>query len=180
MERETDTADLEARESFVRLLMRHDRTIRAFLRSLLPTNYDVDEVMQEVSVAAWRKFVELDESENFCRWVCGIARYEVLVYRRMRARDRLVLNDEIEQLIANEGLEELAFRQRQLEALEGCVEKLPVERKRLVLRVYSAEESMKVIAEQIGKSPEALYKLVSRLRRELLGCVERTIAESGQ
>ena len=40
------------REMFVRLLMRHDRVIRAFLRGLLPTATDVDEVMQEVSVIA--------------------------------------------------------------------------------------------------------------------------------
>ena len=44
------------RELFVRLIMRHDRPIRAFLRGLLPTASDVDEVMQEVSVIAWRNF----------------------------------------------------------------------------------------------------------------------------
>ena len=42
------------RELFVRLIMRHDRAIRAFLRGLLPTAADVDEVMQEVSVRVTR------------------------------------------------------------------------------------------------------------------------------
>jgi len=97
----------EHREQFVRLLVRNDRAIRAWLRSLLPTLDDVDEVMQEVSVVAWRKFDQLDDPENFRRWACVIARYEVLMYRRKKARDRIVLGQEVEKLIADEGLEEL-------------------------------------------------------------------------
>ena len=72
------------RELFVRLIMRHDRPIRAFLRGLLPTAADVDEVMQEVSVIAWRKFGQLDDPQDFRRWVCVIARYEVLMHRRWK------------------------------------------------------------------------------------------------
>ena len=69
-----DNPDANLREQFVRLLVRHDRAIRAWLRVLLPTLNDVDEVMQEVSVVAWRKFDQLDDPENFQRWVCVIAR----------------------------------------------------------------------------------------------------------
>ncbi|MFK7767796.1 MAG: sigma-70 family RNA polymerase sigma factor [Mariniblastus sp.] len=168
------------RELFVRLLIKHDRTIRAYLRSLLPTANDVDEVMQDVSVVAWRKFEKLNAPENFCRWVCVIARYEVLMYRRKKARDRFVLGQEIEQLMADEGLEELDVRERQLKALEGCVRHLPDERKQLLMRVYSGEQPMKAIATQIGKSPAALYKLVSRLRQELLQCIERQLLETSK
>jgi RNA polymerase sigma-70 factor (ECF subfamily) len=164
------------RELFVRLIMRHDRAIRAFLRGLLRTSADVDEVMQEVSVAAWRKFDQLDDPENFQRWACVIARYEVLMYRRKKARDRFVLGEDIEELMAEEGLKELPLRGQQLDALENCLNKLPTERKHLVLKAYAAEEPLKTLAEQIGKSPEALYKLLSRIRRELLVCVERTLA----
>jgi len=161
---------------FVRLLMQHDRTIRAFLRGLLPTSADVDEVMQEVSVVAWRKFDQLDRPENFLRWACGIARYEVLTYRRGKARDRLVLGEDIETLMADEGLEELPQRKQQLAALEDCLNKLPVERRQLVLQAYSARGQLKSLAEKVGKSPEALYKLISRIRRQLLACVERFLA----
>lgn len=176
-ENEQNSSD---RESFVRLLMRHDRALRAFLRSLLPSSIDVDEVMQEASVVAWKKFGELDSHDNFCRWMVGIARYEVLMLRRTKARDRVVLTDEIEQLIVDEGVEELGLRQQQLMALEGCVEKLPPDRRQLVQRVYSTKESMKTIAADIEKTPEALYKLLSRLRQQLQGCIESVISEAGQ
>ncbi len=174
----TNCVDEPDRETFVRLIMQHDRAIRAFLRGFLPTATDVDEVMQEVAVIAWRKFGELDDPNNFRRWVCVIARYEVLMHRRKKARDRLVLGEEIEQLIAEEGLEELDLREQQLEALEGCLGKLPKERRQLVLHVYAAEHPIKTVAQQIGKTPEALYKLLSRVRRQLLQCVEHTLAEA--
>lgn len=166
------------REQFVRLLTRHDRAIRAFLRALLPTFGDVDEVMQEVSVAAWRKFSSLDDPENFCRWACGISRNQVLRYRRSKARDRIVLGEDIEKLIADEGLDELVERQEQLTALEGCMEQLPEERKRLVLEAYSGERSMKAIAAAAGKTPEAIYQVISRLRRQLLNCITHSLAEA--
>ena len=129
------------RELFVRLIMRHDRPIRAFLRGLLPTAADVDEVMQEVSVIAWRKFGQLDDPNDFRRWVCVIARYEVLMYRRKKARDRLVLGEEIEQLIAEEGLQELDLREQQLKALDHCIAKLPRERRELALAAYATERA---------------------------------------
>ena len=91
-----------------------------------------------------------------------------------------MLGVEVEQLIADEGLEELTLREQQLEAREGCLNKLPKDRKQLVLRIYAAENPMKTVAEQIGKTPEALYKLLSRVRRQLLQCVERTVGEAGQ
>ena len=167
------------RERFVRLLMRHDRVIRAYLRSFLQSATDVDEVMQEISVIAWRKFGELEDPDNFRRWICVIARYEVLMHRRKKARDRIVLGREIEELLADEGLEELSLREQQLEALEGCLDKLSRKRKQLVLHIYASEHPMRTIAEKIGKTPEALYKLLSRTRRELRQCVERTLGEAG-
>ncbi|MFK8114097.1 MAG: sigma-70 family RNA polymerase sigma factor [Rubripirellula sp.] len=170
----------DERDAFVRLLMRHDRAIRAFLRSLLPSNNDVDDLMQEASVVAWRKFGELDSHDNFGRWLIGIARFEVLMLRRKKTRDRHVLTEEIEALIANEGVEELDLRQQQLMAVEDCVEKLPTDRKELVRRVYAAEDSMKAIASDIGKTPEAIYKLMSRLRQQLLGCIENSLSEARQ
>ncbi len=170
-------SDPPKQRSFVRLLMQHDRVIRAYLRGALPTANDVDEVMQEVSVVAWRKFHELDHPDNFRRWACVIAKYEILMHRRQKARDRFVLTEDIERLMADEGLEELSIRAQQLAALEGCLNKLPPKKRELVLRVYESAAPMKTIAAQIGKSPEALYKLVSRMRHGLLECVARTMLE---
>jgi RNA polymerase sigma-70 factor (ECF subfamily) len=46
-------------EDFLRLFLRHEAELRAFVRACLPRAADVDEVMQEVSLVAWRKFAAL-------------------------------------------------------------------------------------------------------------------------
>ena len=56
-------------ESFVRALTRHERVIRAYIRGTGITRpEDVDEIMQEVSLAAWKKFDQLDDVEEFPVW----------------------------------------------------------------------------------------------------------------
>jgi len=47
----------ELHEAFLRLFTRAEPELRAFVRSCLPRLQDVDEVMQEVSLVAWRNSV---------------------------------------------------------------------------------------------------------------------------
>ena len=73
-------------ESFVRALTRHERVIPAYIRGTGITRpEDVDEIMQEVSLAAWKKFDQLDDVEEFP--VCGMRRAS----RRLTSRARLVV-----------------------------------------------------------------------------------------
>lgn len=164
-------------EAFLRLFTHHEAALRAYVRACLPTATDVDEVMQEVSLIAWRKFPELDDSTQFPRWACLIARYEILRYRRSKARDRLVLDEDIVATIADEGAEETSTRQQQLSALHFCIEKLPEERSQLALAAYAPETSMRELAAKLGRSEGSLYQLLARIRLELLRCVERTLSK---
>jgi RNA polymerase sigma-70 factor (ECF subfamily) len=75
----------ETHEIFMQLLARHEPVIRGYLRSLVSRAADVDELMPDVALVAWRKFSELREPEAFPRWACVIARYEALRFHRDRA-----------------------------------------------------------------------------------------------
>jgi RNA polymerase sigma-70 factor, ECF subfamily len=160
-------------EDFLRLFLRHEAELRAFVRACLPQPEDVDEVMQEVSLIAWRKFTMLPEKEQFPRWACLIARFEILKRRRTHARDRLVLDEDILEKLAEEGAEETSRRQHQLAALDDCIAKLPQERRELALTAYA----MKALAAQMGRTEGSLYQLLARIRQELLRCVERTLGQ---
>ena len=164
-------------EDFLRLFTKHEPELRAFVRACLPRAADVDEVMQEVSLVAWRKFSTLTEAALFPRWACLIARYEILMFRRAHARDRLVLDEDIIERLADEGTEEMPVRHAQLAALDDCMAKLPCERRELALAAYAPETSMKSLAAQLGRSEGSLYQLLARIRQELLRCVERTLAQ---
>ncbi len=161
-------------EGFVRLLTRHERSIRAYIRAGLPSPHDVAEVMQEVSLIAWRKFSELENPEtDFARWATVIARYEIMKFRRTKARDRLVLGETVAELIQAEGLEEARGRETQLSALERCLKKLPEARREMVLDAHASGSSITEMAGRIGKNRNALYQLLWRIRQELADCVER-------
>lgn len=162
-------------EDFVQLLSRHEPVIRAFLRALLPSAGDVDAVMPEVALVAWRKFSELDQKEAFPRWACVIARYEVLRYRRDKARDRFVLDEAVLAKLADEAPDEFARRERQMAALEDCLERLPMLRRSLVLGCYAPGASIKDIAARTGQSEDGLYQLLRRIRLELHRCVENAL-----
>ena len=163
-------------QTFMRLLTRHDGALRYFVRTLLPTWDDVDEVMQDVSVAAWIKFDRFDPQTDFARWAATIARYEVLNYRRTKARDRLVFDEDLILLIAEECQEEFGSGEEERQALDGCLDKLPSQQRELLLRAHAEGQKIKLMAEEIGVSPSALYKTLSRLRLTLLRCIEDTLA----
>ena len=92
-DQKSETAD--PHEKFLRLWMQHESELRAFVRSCCPKAQEVDDVMQEVSIAALRKFSTLDDHSAFGAWACLIARYELLSARRRFARDQLVLSEDI-------------------------------------------------------------------------------------
>jgi RNA polymerase sigma-70 factor (ECF subfamily) len=164
-------------ECFVRLLSQYEPVIRSYLRNLLPSYEDVDQVMPEVALIAWRKFSQLEDLDAFPRWACVIARYEVMTYRRNKARDRIVLDPDIVAKLADEAEEEISLRSLQMNALEHCLKELPEERRELILACYSPQKSMRDIATEIARSENSLYQLLRRIRIELQHCIERKITQ---
>ena len=63
---------------------------------------------------------------------------------------------------------ELVERQ---EALEGCLGKLPENDRDLIHRRYAEGATTRGVAEQVGRSADAVYKALSRIRRALHACV---------
>ncbi|MCP4785306.1 MAG: sigma-70 family RNA polymerase sigma factor [Fuerstiella sp.] len=172
---ETSKTQLSSDDSyraFMRLFTRHEGGLRCFVRTLLPSWDDVDEVMQDVSVAAWTKFGRFDPETDFARWAATIARYEVLNYRRTKARDRLVFDEDIIELLADECQDDFDRSEQERQALDGCLNQLPEYQQQLVLRVYTPGQKIKPIAEEVGVTPNALYKKLGRLRLILLRCIE--------
>ena len=165
----------EAHEIFMRLLVRHEPVIRGYLRPLVSRAADVDELMPDVALVAWRKFSELRDPAAFPRWACVIARYEALRFRRDRARDRLVLDEAVIARLADEGADETTLRARQMAALESCVERLPAERRELLLACYGSDAAIKDDAARTRRTDDGLYQLLRRIRVEVQRCVEVTM-----
>jgi RNA polymerase sigma-70 factor (ECF subfamily) len=158
-------------ETFLRLWIQNEPSLRAFVRSCCPKAQEVDDVMQEVSIAALRKFSTLDDHAAFGAWACLIARYELLSARRRFARDRLVLSEDIVQLMAEEAAEEVSLREEQLQVLDQCVAKLPAERRELAMTAYAKDMTIRELAKRLERTEGSLYQLLARIRKELHRCM---------
>lgn len=162
-------------EAFVRLLMEHEPQVRSFLRGLLPSWNDVDEVIQEASLIAWRKFSDFEQGTAFGGWFLTIARFEALKYRRRLARTPLVFAEDVCDLLADDAVaaDTQPIRRKHL---EKCLENLAPDKRDILLKVHSPGVVMREVAKQSGKSEQAFYKVIQRLRVVLLECVSKSIA----
>ena len=166
-------------ERFLTLFTANEPAIRAFVRRLVPTRQDAADVMQGVALVLWRKFPELREPDQFRRWAFGVARYETLAWLRDKARDRLVLADDVLNTVARESFQIENQLSAQREALEDCLEKLPSEQRTLVLAAYEPDVRIQDVAEQSGRTVAAFYQWLHRMRMRLLQCTRRTLQAEG-
>ncbi len=166
-------------ELFVELFAAHESDLRRFLRSLLPTATDTDEVLQQTALVLWRKFDQFDPETKFIKWACVVARFEALAYRRKMARDRMVFREDILELMADEGAEEIEVRSAEHDALELCLAELPEKQRKLVLLAHTPEVKVKQLAADAGSTAAAFYMKINRLRKTLLVCVEGKTTSAG-
>lgn len=164
-------------ETFVALFAHHEPDLRRFIRSLLPTRNDADEVLQQTAIVIWRKFGDFDPATNFMKWACVIARFEALAYRRKIARDRLVFREDVLELMADEGAEEVEERRKEHDALESCLSALPEKHRRFLTLAYTPGVKVKELAEDAGSSAASFYMRLKRLRHQLMICVESKLQE---
>lgn len=162
---------------FMRLLMQHEPALRAFARSLLPNWTLVDEVIQEASLTLWQKFDQLEDEPGFLPWAKVIVRFKCLSEIGKLGRDRHVFSEGVLELLADEAAAIDAEEQAEaMKALRSCLTKFSQPHQELLLAPYSGEGRVKAIAEASGKSANALYKLLGRLREKLSDCVHETVA----
>lgn len=172
---ETESDDRHRR--FLRAFTTNEPAVRAFVRRLVPTRADADDILQEVSIVLWEKFDEFRPDADFRAWACGIARYKVLAWLRDKGRDRLVLDSDVVELIAKESLQAESELEQQRVALESCFEKIPPDQRELLAHAYRRDVKIQDVAASSGRSVGGFYQWLHRMRKLLLECIGRELAE---
>lgn len=163
---------------FMRLLMQHEPALRAYSRSLLPDWNLVDEVIQEASVTLWQKFDQLREEAGFLPWAKVVVRFKCLSEIGKLRRDRHVFSEGVLELLADEAEAfDVEEREQSMRALRLCLDRFSPPHQELLLAPYSGEGRVTVLAEQAGKSANALYKLLGRLREKLTVCIQTNLQQ---
>lgn len=162
---------------FLQLFAQHQRSVHAYIYSLVPSRVDADDVMQETSLVLWRKWGEFDPNRDFVRWACGIAFHEVLKLRRKVATNRCYFNDELLEKISAEAIRQSDELEGRHVALLSCLNKLGTRDRELIERRYQAKTTARQVASDLDRPASTVYKALARIRGALFDCVERTIAQ---
>lgn len=160
-------------EAMMRLFLSHERAVLRFILGYIPSLADARDVLQETAVTLWKKRDEYDTSRDFVPWACGIAKWKVREFWKKQPRWEAFASDDLLDRMQSRR-EALAdqFSDRQAR-LERCLERLPDNQRRVLSNYYIESESVDSLARMENKTADAIYKLLQRMRRALLDCVEQ-------
>jgi RNA polymerase sigma-70 factor, ECF subfamily len=167
-------------EEMVALMVRFGGRMRAVVSALLPLSHDIDEVLQNSCLVAWRKFSSFeysadDPAEEFLRWFCKVAQFEALNYRRKQSSREQLFDNALLDRIAEVQRNNVAYLVQQHTALLQCLERLTPSDRELVRQRYSEGVTVESMAGAGGRSPSAIYKALTRVRKSLSACVQRKV-----
>jgi RNA polymerase sigma-70 factor (ECF subfamily) len=172
----------DANKLFLGLFLQNQRRLYAYILTLLPNQADADDVLQETSMVMWDKFDPGQPQAGFLTWARQIAYHKVLDFYKRTHREEARLSRVFLERVAESaaGRSEALRLDDRREALAGCVEKLPPRDRDLLARRFSAGATTRSTSEQLGRSVEAVYKALAKVRQDLLDCVRRALAQEAR
>jgi RNA polymerase sigma-70 factor (ECF subfamily) len=177
-------------EAFTELVRLHHAAVRGYVARYLSGRDVVDDLAQEVFLAAHRGLANYRAEAPLRQWLLGIARRHValLLREEMRRRAREAGSaleealfrwqlDEVDGLPARPEARELQL-DREREALAECLRALPPDSAELVDAFYFRAESSAAIAQRLGKKESAVRMALLRIRAALRTCLERSAEDA--
>jgi RNA polymerase sigma-70 factor (ECF subfamily) len=163
-------------ELLVRLLTRHQEEIFRHIFALMPHEEDARDVLQETSVALYRKFTEYDPTKPFLPWAYRFAELEVFKQRERNSRVKRHFTRELLELMAREREQMDNELHARLVALEKCLDELPPGDRALIRQRYHHQTRVEELVRLSGASRRTLFRNLDRVRRVLLDCIQRRTA----
>ncbi len=164
--------DLDDRhERFTRLLIQHEPALMRYILVAVPHRADARDIMQECSVALWRRFADYDPERPFVAWALGFVRTEVRRFLRKSQR-RAQLTERAAQLLYQDAQEQVSELHERQAYLHRCLSRLGEPQRRLIDGYYYQEYSVGELSRRDGRSVEAIYKTLQRIRLALHHCIE--------
>ena len=153
--------------------------VYSFVRTLVVDRTHVDDLVQRTAVACVRKFSSYQPDRSFNSWAIGIARYEVLAWRRSQAKDVLQFDDDLVARISA-GYERVSDQADSLrDALAACLEEQDGPGREAIRLFYGQDLKADKVAAQMDLTPGAVRTLLYRTRNALRKCILKRLAAGG-
>ncbi len=177
-QRESIPLSSEAQKQLMLLMTQHQRRIFGYLYTLVPDRHDAEDLLQETSLVICEKFGEFTPGTDFVAWACQIAWWRVRASRQKFARSKVVFDDTVLEAVAHTATELAPEMSPRHEALAGCLQKLHARDRELLMTRYEPGLGVEEAARRTGRSMDAAYKALARLRKLLFDCVNNQLSHA--
>jgi len=138
-------------------------------RRLIPRADFVDDLVQEIFIAAWENLEKFRGDAPLRSWLLGIARHKVEDHYRKRLRE-IQLQDEEESAwdepASFHELEEAIAKRQAGQRTQEILKTLPETYSVILLWRYWEKRSLRDIAVQIGKTEKGVERMLARARQQ--------------
>lgn len=161
-----------AQQRFLSLFLRSEREIFRYVAALVPNVADAEDIVQQTALALWEKFDAYDPDQPFTPWACRFALNKARQWIERRQRWKDLLEGGLAEELAQRRETLLPELETRLRHLEGCLGKLPGDQRSIVEAYYYHRTGIESVAQSCGRSVEATYKALQRIRSALQCCME--------
>ena len=133
---------------------------------LMPHTAFVEDLMQEILLAAWQNLPSFRGDGNLQAWVLGIARHKVEDHyrRRMRAADFEKEEDAAPEAVLRPLFEQQLDNEAQRQKIDAVLATLPEAYGLALIWRYRDSRSTREMAQLSGKTEKAMERLLNRAR----------------
>jgi RNA polymerase sigma-70 factor (ECF subfamily) len=167
-------------EQLVLLLTQHQEPLFRYIFSLVACEEDARDILQETSLALYRKFDAYDASRPFLPWAYRFAYLQVQKHREKAARSPLrFFSEDVMDLLAQDRERMEPELDQRLQLLDGCLAKLTPQDKELITSRYAMRQGAEEMMQRFAMSRRTLFRNLELLRQRLHECVTRQLQSEG-
>jgi RNA polymerase sigma-70 factor, ECF subfamily len=135
-------------------------------RRLTPRTEMMEDLMQEIVLAAWQNLSDYRGEAGLRSWVLAIARHKIDDYYRKRIREAEVEDDDapMSEPAVSPLLDEHMILATQRAIIDRTLARIPEAYALVLLWRYRDEKSLRDMAEVTGKTEKAVERLLARAR----------------
>jgi RNA polymerase sigma-70 factor (ECF subfamily) len=168
-------------QAFAGLVRLYQETVWRIAAALLRDRDATENLVQQVFVDAYFHLDQYAPNTDFGAWIRTVARNRLRKELRSASREDRRLATYRERLVERMRVETTGARDDSdayAAALRGCRQSLPARDAALVRMRYEKGLSFEAIAEQQGQSPEAVQRMISRIRFRLRDCIQHKLNDA--
>ena len=164
---------MKTNEPFVQLLLKHRGPVFGYILSVTNDFHTAEDIFQDVSTIAFRKFNKFRSGSSFGAWMREIARRRILEEHRRIKRKGLTVDHELLEKLDSSFQQSESLWEQEKAWIAFCMEKLSAQVRKILRMKYKQFMRIRDIAAETGRNETAVQVALSRGRSAVRECVQK-------